>query len=399
MDKLYAQSWALLIGVNKYENATKDKLKNAIHDVKHMEDMLLKCDYQKDNIKKILGDSATKNGIMTNIKILSEKIKTNDRVLIYYAGHGHVSTSYTKKCKSGYLTPYDAVFNNMGEPDLESEIKFEDLIKEIHDKIKSNHILLILNCCYSGTACILDPNPVPLNTPAAVLMAKDEAFQIITSTDCNQAMVDHSVNPKISIFNHALEHVLCHVDDSDYAHGFISATRLSIMMRIRVREEAHEQITTDGKVYPQTIQYGSAITKYEGEFVFKQFTRDELSQHRLRQIKYTLIEKKIITNNEFNELINKQIRNIIIKTNQTLSVCFTLGELKSKIIEQVEKDTIFKNALEKYDQRDEKYIPEISCYVYDHIMSIGIKHGKFEPQFINSSAWQTYDDMVRGGAK
>ena len=390
MDKLYAQSWALLIGIDKYEQTTKNKLENVIHDITHMENMLLECDYQKDNIKKILGANATKNGIRTNIKTLSEKVKTDDRVLIYYAGHGHFSTSYTEECKSGYLTPYDTVFDNTNEPDPESELKFEDLIEEIHDKIKSEHILLILNCCYSGTACIVKKqNPPPVNPQAAMLMTKSESFQIITSTDCNQVMVDHSVNPKISVFNNALEHVLCHIDDIDYSNGFISATRLSMMMRNRVREEAHEQSTTDGIVYPQTVQYGSAINEYDGEFVFKQFTEDELSRYKSRQIKYTLIEKKIIANNKFNKLFDSQIRNIIISTSQTLSACFTLGDLKNEIIEQVKKDIIFKNALEEYDQHDEKHIREISFYVYNHIMSIGIKHGKFKPQFINSSAWET----------
>ena len=83
----YSDSWALLIGINEYQYETP--LHYAVADAKEMKRLLSeKFDFPDENITILLDSAATLQGIRRSIEDLENKTSENDRVLIYFGGHG-----------------------------------------------------------------------------------------------------------------------------------------------------------------------------------------------------------------------------------------------------------------------------------------------------------------------
>ena len=72
---------------------------------------------------------------------LSKKVKPEDNVLIFYAGHGH----YEDDNDIGYWLPKDAEVGNS------ANWLYNDQLVAAMRKIKSLHTLLISDACFSGS--------------------------------------------------------------------------------------------------------------------------------------------------------------------------------------------------------------------------------------------------------
>ena len=86
-EDIYDNSYALIIGINEYEN--ESVLQYAVEDAKAVQEMLLsKFDYSKENIKVLLNEDATKNNIENSLEEITTNAGENDRILIFFSGHG-----------------------------------------------------------------------------------------------------------------------------------------------------------------------------------------------------------------------------------------------------------------------------------------------------------------------
>lgn len=86
---LPSRLYALIIGINDYSSLPK--LSGAVHDAKAMEEFLKShMNVPSDRIRLLLDHDASRKEIINAFKQLSEEdeIKTDDPILIYYAGHG-----------------------------------------------------------------------------------------------------------------------------------------------------------------------------------------------------------------------------------------------------------------------------------------------------------------------
>ena len=77
---------------------------------------------------------------MTELYNLKKTLSFNDNLLIYYAGHGQID----RQLDVGYWQPVDAL------PDLPTEWIGIDTITSIISTMKSKHILVVADSCYSG---------------------------------------------------------------------------------------------------------------------------------------------------------------------------------------------------------------------------------------------------------
>jgi len=68
----------------------------------------------------------------------------DDRVIVFYAGHGHTLTGI--RGEVGYLVPYDA------DPDDTSTLIRWDELTRNADLIRAKHLLFIMDACYGGLA-------------------------------------------------------------------------------------------------------------------------------------------------------------------------------------------------------------------------------------------------------
>jgi caspase domain-containing protein len=127
---------ALLIGNNNYLQANWPKLKTAHADVEGMARVLTKrYGFEKKDI--MLVKDATRRVILQSFDKMADLAAKNDRVLIFYAGHGEFDER-----KQGYWVPVDGF-------DTVTYVSNEVILTKIRN-IKATHKFLISDSCFSG---------------------------------------------------------------------------------------------------------------------------------------------------------------------------------------------------------------------------------------------------------
>ncbi len=144
--------YALIIGVEKFDNGTLpgeflDDSAMAIY-----EKLLNSSNWKKENIKLLLNENATKADIQDAIvHWLGERVTKNDVVLYYFCGHSwRMTLKYRLQGLTGHTVtyPYDKSTNRITDIELDSWF----------DQIQSEHVVMILDTCYSGKMTALIQN-------------------------------------------------------------------------------------------------------------------------------------------------------------------------------------------------------------------------------------------------
>ena len=131
----YGDYYALVIGNNEYEYLPQ--LKTAVNDASVVSTILK----NKYNFKEVvLLTDATRKEILSELYKFKNKLSFKDNFLIYYAGHGDID----RQLGEGYWQPVNA------EPNLPIEWIENKTITSIISSMKSKHILVISDSCYSG---------------------------------------------------------------------------------------------------------------------------------------------------------------------------------------------------------------------------------------------------------
>jgi len=154
-----SRTWAVIIGVDKYEDSP---LNNAVHDSLCFKDYLALRKVDPNHISLLLNDGgeygaqpATRQGILEALHNLrdNEEINDGDTIIIMYAGHG---VAYSKRDywpgtrgRIEALAPVNRG-GQSGVPDIsdrELNLFLADLARS-----KGNNITVILDCCYAAGA-------------------------------------------------------------------------------------------------------------------------------------------------------------------------------------------------------------------------------------------------------
>ena len=139
----YSESWALLIGINKYQNETP--LNYAVADALEMQRLLTeKLGFPEKNITLLLNDAATLQGIKKSMQELASRTSENDRVVIYFAGHGQTQ-SLPSGGEEGYLIPV-----NGKSSDLFSTSLAMSEMNRLSNMTPAKDMLFLMDACYSG---------------------------------------------------------------------------------------------------------------------------------------------------------------------------------------------------------------------------------------------------------
>jgi len=186
----YSNSHALVIGINKYLLASP--LGYAINDAKAIAKILVeKLEFPSGNVRLLTGEDATRSAIMqTFLAFACPEISVDDRLLVFFAGHGHTVSSY--KGEVGYLVPYDGDHQN-----LSTLIRWDELTRNA-DLINAKHILFLMDACYGGLAIkrALKPGSMRfikdmLLRPARQVLTAGKADELVS--DLGGPLPDHSV--------------------------------------------------------------------------------------------------------------------------------------------------------------------------------------------------------------
>jgi len=266
INEYYTKSHAVIIGINDYQN--ENVLKNAVNDAKAVRNILVEKlefeniieyydeDANRQNIRYILEDQLQKEEVIGN----------NDRVLVYFSGHGKLRETGTgedgKPIKRGYLIPVDAQKKMWS-----SCIKMDDVVQACRD-CAAKHVLLVLDCCYAGAASrgAGDREEIGDKTlqQYVTVLTNKRAIQIIAAGQDDEEVSDDSIIKGHSTFTAAFLEVL--EDDRDTDNdGLLTGNEVGG----RVRSKVLGYLGVDASL-SQTPTFGS-LAGGIGEFVFKIF--------------------------------------------------------------------------------------------------------------------------------
>ncbi|MCK4763991.1 MAG: SUMF1/EgtB/PvdO family nonheme iron enzyme [Candidatus Aminicenantes bacterium] len=133
------KQYLVLIAINKYQNW--NLIKGPLEDAGKIKEILTSR-YHIDDIIELYDEQATKGRIIQLLKELQKSVGKDDSLLIFFSGHGHLDES----SNNGFWIPVD------GGTDENIQGKWipNSIIRGLIANMKSKHILLISDSCYSG---------------------------------------------------------------------------------------------------------------------------------------------------------------------------------------------------------------------------------------------------------
>lgn len=146
------------IGIDKYQKC--NPLSNPVKDINNIVEILItNYDFDKANINLLTDENATSEKIINSLESLIDSQTITDNLLILFAGHGE----YDNLLELGYLLPVEAV------PYSKSTYLPYTTIFNYIKALKSHHILLISDSCFSGSI---------FNSRSPIVTAKDKLDRI-----------------------------------------------------------------------------------------------------------------------------------------------------------------------------------------------------------------------------
>lgn len=244
--KIYDGSYALIIGESNYTNGW-DNLPGVKTDVSEVRAALerqgfaveteinLTSDNFKARVDRFIGDYG---------------YQKNNRLLIYFAGHGHTQKSADGR-DLGYIVPVDAPLPERDELGFRRKAVSMDTIQAYARQIEAKHALFVFDSCFSGKLISRDKITIP---PVIEENFVYPVRQFITAAAANQCVPDDSV------FRKAFVRGLDGEADRN-SDGYIMGSELADYLKEKV---------TNSTDRTQTPQYGKIrdIELNRGDIVF-----------------------------------------------------------------------------------------------------------------------------------
>jgi len=139
-DDIYDNSWALIIGIDKYENVSN--LDYAVDDAKSIKKLLVEqFNFPSDNITLLLNQKAKYTKIKKALSHVMKQAGEKDRILIFFAGHG-ATIDLPESGEMGFLIPADGEKDDLYATSLEM-----DELRKVSSLSKAKHILYLVDAC------------------------------------------------------------------------------------------------------------------------------------------------------------------------------------------------------------------------------------------------------------
>lgn len=250
--QLYRESWALVVGINKYRFVTP--LDYAVADAEAIRNLLIeKFGFKPERIIELLDDKATKSSIT---QAFSDLLQTDqqDRVVVFYAGHG---TQYTTPGggETGYLVPVDGKVETAA--DLYNTCVSMQEVRNLSGLIPAKHILFLVDACYGGLAAVTSRALSRETQQYLKKISLSNARQIITAGGKGEQVIEKAEWGHSAFTFKLLEGLGKGLADvtGDY---LVTASELFTYLKPAVSAAAENRQTPVFK----------AFTEDEGEFVF-----------------------------------------------------------------------------------------------------------------------------------
>jgi len=243
---LYSVSYALLVGINNYQYASP--LGYAINDAKATAQLLIdEFGFDEKNVLLLTDANATRARIIDSFLSYASKSDINDRILFFFAGHGHTVSG--RRGEVGFLVPYDGDMHS-----LSTLIRWDELTRNA-ELIPAKHMFFVMDACYGGLAIARSLAPGSMRFLKDMLLRYSR--QVLTAGKANEIVADAGGPiPGHSIFTgHFIEALKGKAASED---GIITANG--------VMAYVYERVARDQQSH-QTPHYG--FIDGDGDLIFK----------------------------------------------------------------------------------------------------------------------------------
>ena len=252
----YHSSWALVIGINKYEHCSP--LSHACNDAKAVAEVLRgKFAFPDGSVELLIDSQATKSEILRAFLRHADASTADpdDRGLIFFAGHGH--TAQSQRGEVGYLVPSDG-----NSDDLSTLIRWDELTRNA-ELLPAKHLFFIMDACYGGLAVTRHLHPGSRRFLADMLARFSR--QVLTAGKADQEVADGD-GPRAgnSLFT---GHLLDALDGA-------AATKDGLITANGVMAYVYDRVAKD-QYSAQTPHYG--FIDGDGDFIFSKVPDDLLT--------------------------------------------------------------------------------------------------------------------------
>jgi tetratricopeptide (TPR) repeat protein len=231
------RSYALVIGIANYQNLRDEaQLLFPERDADAIYSILISPEggnFRAENVKKLTGARATVANIKQELENwLPSVTKDDDRVLIYFAGHGFLHPT----SKKGYLAPYDFDPKRIAE----TGYAMDQLGKVIGSSVKGKWKVLLTDSCHSGA---ITPEADRAQLNQSLLDLNKSLFSMTASRDREQSFESTDWGGGHGIFTYyVVKGLEGQADESQ--DGIVTADELAEYVRTQVRQ------ATGGKQNP-----------------------------------------------------------------------------------------------------------------------------------------------------
>ena len=235
------QSYALVVGIAHYANLPASaQLRYPDRDAESIYTTLISQqggEFPANHVHMLTDAGATQSNILRELQSwLPSVTAPNDRVLIYFAGHGFISGG------KGYLAPYDVDLHNLAG----TAIPMETLGNLIGTRIQGKWKVLLTDACHSGA---ITPESDPTQLNHLLLDLHQSIFSLTASRDREQSFESPDWGGGHGIFTYYVVRGLGGAADAN-SDGIVTADELAEYVHTNVRE------ATQGRQNP-TSERGS----------------------------------------------------------------------------------------------------------------------------------------------
>ncbi len=221
------RSYALVIGVSRYANLPSSaQLHYPNRDAEEMYTTLISPEggqFPPENVHRLIDAQATQANIRHELEQWLPSItKPDDRVLIYFAGHGFVSNG------KGYIAPYDISLQNVAN----TAYPMDQLGQDIGSRIKGKWKVLLTDSCHSG-AITPEEDRAALNK--TLLDLHNSLFSLTASRDREQSFESADWGGGHGIFTYYVVQGMNGAADTN-GDGVVSADELAEYVHSNVRQ-------------------------------------------------------------------------------------------------------------------------------------------------------------------
>ena len=221
------RGYALVVGISHYKNLpAKAQLEFPDRDAESIYKILISAEggqFPPENVHVLVDENATLANIRKELETwLPGQTKDNDRVLVYFAGHGFISNG------KGFLAPYDVDPAHVEA----SAYSMDTLGSDIGSKIKGKWKVLLTDACHSGA---ITPEADRAQLNRTLLDMNKSLFSLTASRDREQSFETSKLDGGHGVFTYYVVAGLEGQADTN-GDGLVTADELAEYVHENVRE-------------------------------------------------------------------------------------------------------------------------------------------------------------------